>query len=222
MSEVQESNIAVCFRNIHTIITRGVSVSMESVSAVILNGFQDEGRRKGLFNYIRALSAVLISHHLTEDKFAFPYFRDKMPEAPFDDLTEWHQEMERILGEIKLAVDNCEKNDQLEANLKNLEKSLTRLNEEWQPHIQVETDEFISKADALLPVEEQRKFIQQFAEFGQKLAIPPALTVPFMLYNLPAEDRNIFSEWMPAEVLQNLVPVVWKEEWASMTPFLLA
>jgi hypothetical protein len=43
-----------------------------------------------------------------------------------------------------------------------------------------------------------------------------------MLYNLPVEDRKVFSQGIPAEVLQNLVPVVWKEKWESMTPFLLA
>jgi hemerythrin-like domain-containing protein len=222
MSEPQESNIAVSFRNIHDIITRGVRVSIESVQGVIHHDFKAAGRREGLFNYIRALSSVLISHHLSEDDMAFPYFRDRMPDAPFDDLTEWHQEMERILNEIKLAVEKCEKNDQLETNLRNLENALIRLNGEWQPHIQVEKDEFVSKADALIPVEEQLRFVKQFAEYGQKLAHPPYLAVPFMLYNLPVEDRLVFSQWMPAEVIQNLVPVVWKEKWASMTPYLLA
>jgi hypothetical protein len=127
-----------------------------------------------------------------------------------------------MLDEIKLAVEECQRSDQLEAGLRKLEDALTRLNESWQPHIQMETDEFIAKADALIPVEEQLRLTRLFAEHGQKHAVPPYLTVPFLLYNLPEEDRKLFSQDMPAEVLQNLVPVVWKEKWASMTPYLLA
>jgi hypothetical protein len=42
-----------------------------------------------------------------------------------------------------------------------------------------------------------------------------------LLYNLHEQDRQVFSQGMPAEVLQNLVPIVWKDKWASMAPFLL-
>ena len=221
MSQSQASHIAVSFRNIHNIITRGLKVSIESVSGVIQHGFQDAGRREGLFNFIRALCSVLSSHHLTEDEIAFPYFREKMPEAPFDILVRGHQEIVEILGEIKLALDKCEKNDQLETNLKNLEEALVRLDDLWQPHIQMETVRFISKADALVPVEEQLRLVEQFAQHGVKLAVPATLTVPFLLYNLPLEDREVFSRGIPAEVLQHLVPVVWKAQWESMKPYLL-
>jgi hypothetical protein len=127
-----------------------------------------------------------------------------------------------ILDEINLAVDKSNNKGQLEIELRNIENALARLNEEWPYHIQPETDEFINKADALIPVEEQLRLVRLFAEHGLKNAVPHYLTVPFMLYNLPVEDRKVFSEGMPAEVIQNLVPVVWKEKWMSMTPFLLA
>jgi hypothetical protein len=45
--------------------------------------------------------------------------------------------------------------------------------------------------------------------------------VPFLLYNLPPEERAIFSQGMPPVVTQELVPVVWKEKWSPMKPFLL-
>jgi hypothetical protein len=32
----------------------------------------------------------------------------------------------------------------------------------------------------------------------------------------------VFSQGMPAEVVQYLVPVVWKEKWEPMQPYLLA
>jgi hemerythrin-like domain-containing protein len=221
MARSLETNIAVNFYNIHSIITRGLRVSLESVRGVIQDGFQDQGSREGLFNYIRALASVLNSHHLTEDEIAFPYFRDKLPDAPFDSLMAWHQKMVGILNEIKAAVEKCDKNDQLATNLRNLENALARLSKMWPPHIQVETNEFITKADALIPVEEQLRLVGLLAQHGQKLALPPYLTVPFMLFNLPVVDRQVFSQGMPAEVLEKLVPVVWKEKWESMAPFLL-
>ena len=222
MSKQQESNIAVSFLNIHSIITRALRVSIDSVRGFSQSGFKSEGSREGFFNYIRALASVINAHHLTEDEIAFPYFRDKLPEAPFDSLNATHQEMVHILDEIKLAVEKGEKNDQLETELRNLENALTRMNDMWHPHIQIETEQFINKADALIPVEEQLRLVRLFGEHGQKHAVPPYLTVPFMLYNLPVEDRKVFSQGMPAEVLQHLVPVVWKEKWQSMTPFFLA
>jgi hemerythrin-like domain-containing protein len=222
MSNQQESNVAVSFFNIHNIITRGLRVSLESVQEVIQRGFQDEESQEGFFNFIRALTSVMNAHHLTEDEIVFPYFRDKLPEAPFDSLTYYHHLMVLILDEINLAVGKCANKDQLETELMNIENALARLNEEWPYHIQPETDEFINKADALIPVEEQLRLVRLFAEHGLKNAVPHYLTIPFMLYNLPLEDRMIFSQEMPAEVIQNLVPVVWKEKWESMTPFLLA
>jgi hypothetical protein len=45
--------------------------------------------------------------------------------------------------------------------------------------------------------------------------------VPFILYNLSAEDRAIMAQQMPPAVSQELVPIVWKEQWAPMVPFLL-
>ena len=221
MSNQPESNVAISFLNIHSIITRGLRVSIESVQGFSQRGFKEEANREGFFNYIRALASVVNAHHLTEDEIAFPYFRDKLPGAPFDTLIENHQVMVQVLDEIKLAVERGENSDQLETELRNLESALTRLNDLWHPHIQIETDEIINKADALIPVEEQLRLVRLFGEHGQKNAVPPYLTVPFMLYNLDVEDRKVFSMGMPAEVLQNLVPVVWKEKWESMTPFLL-
>jgi hemerythrin-like domain-containing protein len=222
MSKQQGSTIAVSFFNIHNIITRSLKVSLENAQVILQGGFQDERTREGFFNYIRALTSVMTAHHLMEDEVAFPYFRDKLPDADFDDLTFWHHKMDEILDEINLAAEKLEKDDQLETEMRNIENALSRLNEGWPLHIQPETDDFISKADALVPVEEQLRLVRLFTEHSQKNAVPHYLTVPFMLYNLPVEDRKVFSQGMPAEVLQNLIPVVWKEKWDSMKPYLLA
>jgi len=221
MSEKQETNIAASFYKIHNIITRGLRVSLESTRGILQAGFQGERNREGFFNYIRSLTSVMNAHHLTEDDIAFPYFRDKLPEAPFDDWTYWHGKMSEDLDEINLAVEKCEKKDEFETELRNIENVLARLNEGWPYHIQPETDEFINKADALVPVEEQLRLVRQFSEYVLENANPPYLTVPFMLHNLPVEDRQVFSQWIPAEGILNLVPVAWKEKWSSMGPYLL-
>ena len=221
MSKSNESNVAISFQNIHNIITRGLKVSIESIQAALQQGFQDEGRREGFFNYTRALSSVLNAHHLSEDDIAFPYYRDKLPEVSFDRLTYFHRVMMRVLDEVNAAVEKCAKNGGPGNGLMSLKAPLIQLNEMWHPHIQFETSGFISKADALITVEEQLKLVGQMAEHDLKIAVPHPLTVPFMLYNLPEEDRAVFSQGIPVEVVQKFVPVTWKEQWESMTPYLL-
>jgi hemerythrin-like domain-containing protein len=222
MSNQPETNIAISFFNIHNIITRGLRVSLESVQRVLQREIRSEESREGFFNFIRALTSVMNAHHQTEDEIVFPYFRELLPEASFDSLTYWHHEMSLTLDKINLSLDKCANKDQLETELKNIENALARLNEDWPFHIQPETDDFINYTDALVPVEEQLRLVKLFAQHGQKNALPLYLTVPFSLYNLPPEDRLVFSQGMPAEVVQNLVPVVWEEKWSSMKPYLLA
>jgi hypothetical protein len=177
--------------------------------------------REGFFNYIRALTSVLHAHHLTEDELAFPYFRQLLPQAHFDILIDWHKELAQILDEIKLTAEKVEKNDHPEIEIKNLENALIRLRESWLPHIQMETDAFIRKADSLISVDERLRLVRSFAEHGQKHSVPPFLTVPFLIYNLSEPDRKIFTQDMPPEVLEHLVPIVWKVQWESMKPFFL-
>jgi len=52
-------------------------------------------------------------------------------------------------------------------------------------------------------------------------AAPDLVALPFILYNLSVEDREIMAQHMPPVVIQELVPVVWKEHWEPMKPFLL-
>ena len=132
-----------------------------------------------------------------------------------------HQQMVRILDELNLALGQCEKEKNTETEIGKLLNSLIRLNEMWLPHIQMEKDEFLMRADPLISPNEQLRLVTSYSEHGQKLAGPPFLTVPFLLYNLPLEDRIQFSQEMPAEVLEHLVPVVWKDQWQSMLPYFL-
>jgi hemerythrin-like domain-containing protein len=221
MAQPRPAHVATSFFNIHNIITRGLRVSIEGVQTGRQQGFPDEKNREGLFHYIGALCSVLNAHHLTEEEIAFPYFQEILPNAPYAALIFWHQKMLEVLDEIQQALDQCRKVDQLEANLGILENALTRLNDMWRPHIQSEMDQFFAKADALISVEEQLRLVGLFSEHDLKIAVPHPLTIPFMLYNLPPQDRPVFAQGIPAEIVQNHVPNTWKAQWEPMTPFLL-
>ena len=221
MTQQKESYIAVNLGAIHNVITRGLKVSIESVQGPAQRELEDEGRRAGFFNYVRTLVSVFTAHHVTEDEVAFPYFRDKLLGAPFDLLIAQHQEMIPILEEIKSAVERCEQEGRVGAGLRDLEAALGRVNDMWHPHIQIEQEHLIEKADALLPVEEQLGLVKLFREYSKQHSGPAYLAAPFILYNLAVEERERFAKEMPIEVTGHLVPVVWKEQWASMAPFLL-
>ena len=92
----------------------------------------------------------------------------------------------------------------------------------WRPHIQIEEQHFDLKlVGELLPAEEHLRLLKSIAEFSQANSGPPYLTIPFILHNLASEARAVLAKSMPAEVIEQLVPVVWKEQWQSMKPFLL-
>ena len=74
----------------------------------------------------------------------------------------------------------------------------------------------------LLAPEEHTRLSGLFAEHGRKHMSPDYLIVPFLLYNLPPEERAIFARTMPLILTRLLVPLVWKKKWAPMLPFLLS
>lgn len=218
----QKSNsIAIVFTLIHDIISRGLKISLQNIEHFSSLDSVDNESLEGLLNYIRALTSVVYAHHLTEDELAFPYFKELLPEAPFDELSKWHQVMVGVLNEINSALAASEKSGFRNVEIEALKDPMTRFIEMWHPHIQIEADEFFNKADAVISTEEQLRLVKAMGEHGQRLSTPPFLTVPFLLYNLPVEDRLVFSKDMPAEVLEHLVPVVWKDQWESMKPYLL-
>jgi hemerythrin-like domain-containing protein len=222
MSNPEKSIVTASLLNTHKIITRGLSVSIETCRELIKSDFKLDGQREGFFTYVRTLVSTIHAHHLTEDEVAFPYFRDKIPDAPFDMLSQEHQAMVRILDEISAALEKCENDEQFEVNLNALEAALTRLNHLWHAHINVEEDVFTKKAGTVMPaITEQIRLVSLFTEHSQKYSGPAYLAIPFMLYNLPEAERKTFSGDLPIEIVQNLVPKAWKEKWEPMRPFLL-
>jgi hypothetical protein len=64
-------------------------------------------------------------------------------------------------------------------------------------------------------------FDELMTEHSQQHLQSPFLGIPFVLYNLPADERAIMTAMMPPAVTQQLVPVDWKQMWAPMQLFLL-
>ena len=221
MSQLNPPNIAADLIRIHSVVTRGLSVSLERGQTFAGDGFPDASTREGFVDYVQSLVSVLHAHHLGEDELAFPYLRDLLPGAPFDLLSEQHQQMVPILDEITAANEAVAAEPEGQS-VNALNRALTQVDELWHPHIQIEEEEFtVERGAELISVDEHIRLAQLFAKLSQEHAQPDYLVVPFILYNLAPEDRAIMAGSMPPVVTQELVPRAWKEKWAPMQPFLL-
>jgi len=216
-----EMIIADSLKTIHQVISRGIDVSIEYLPGFIQDGFKDGGIRRGYLDYVRALASIINAHHLTEDEIAFPTFRDKLPNTHFNWLDEDHHLIAGFLDELKPFMEKLDAGDLSRATLESLQAVLLKISDRWYQHIDLEVTEFIDLVDALATREEQLDLIKRFAEHGVKLSVPHPLTVAFILYNLPKAERAAFTINFPPEILNHMVPYVWKEQWEPMIPFFL-
>ena len=220
---MNQPNIGADTIRIHRVITRGLDVAIERSQAYAQEGFPDATTRTGFVCYVRSLVSVLDAHHLTEDELVFPYLQGKLPGAPYDLLTAQHRDMEQVLEKIKPEVDAVAVDKRPGPALEALNSALRSIADIWHPHIQLEEEHFdVDELAALIEPEEHVRLGQMFGKHGMEHMGPDYLVVPFVLYNLSTEDRAIMSQVMPPVVIQQLVPIEWKEKWAPMLPFLLA
>ena len=214
MSDKPQPNIGVDLQRIHRVITRGLAVSQEHCQAFVEGGFPDDATREGFWKYCHGLEANAHAHHTAEDDLFFPYLRQRLAAVDFDELTAEHQEMHAILAEIRAAREA--------GSLADMGRALSRMADLWHPHIEKEETGFSPEIAAeIMTVPEHIEMAQKAGALSQEHAQPAPLAVPFLLYNLEADDRAHFMAVLPPEVTQQLVPVVWKDEWAPMKPFLL-
>jgi hemerythrin-like domain-containing protein len=214
--------VAADMLRIHRAITRGLQVTLERSEAFNQAGFPDKQTQLGFSCYVRSFANLLHSHHLTEEELAFPYFAVKIPDEPYDTFLFEHSEMAGFVYEIRSLTGLKEEallpNKALEA----INCAATGICGIWYSHIIKEEKIFDpERINKLIDTPEQIKMGRMFAEHNQKHTAPDYLSVPFLLYNLQHEDRQMISQLLPSEVTQQLVPVVWKEKWAPMKPFLL-
>jgi hemerythrin-like domain-containing protein len=222
MSEAYRPNVARSLLRVHMAITRALDVIIDRSRSFAEQGFVGASLRAGFASYVSSLASFLSAHHLSEDELAFPYFRGKMPEAPFDSLMAQHKQMLPLLDEIEAAAQGIAADIEVSEPLSSLDQATSQLREMWRPHIGIEETYYVpEKMDALLDLEEQARLIKLFAQYSQEHSGPDYLVMPFFLFNLPAQERALLSHEVPEIVTQQLVPVVWKEKWAPMAPFLL-
>ncbi len=215
-------NIGVGLLLVHTVVSRGMKVAEEQGRRFAREDYPDATTREGFVSYVRTFISVLDAHHLVEEELAFPRLRDKFPDAPYDLLLAQHQGLVGILAEVRAALEGVADGERPGKSLNELTDALGRIALLWHPHRQLEEEHFtVEKAQALLSAAEQIELTRLFAEYEQQHATPDYLVVPFMLYNLPPTERSIFARELPPVVTDQLVPVVWREEWEPMRPFLL-
>jgi len=222
MSNENPPNIGEDYIRFHKVMTRGLAVSLQNVDEFLNRGALETQNREGFLKYVHSFSSVLNGHHLVEDEKIFPYFRDKLPEVPYERLVSEHRIFKSGLQEINTGLNNLKAvNDELES-LKLLKSGLGKIDQIWSLHIQIENSQLYGRVGSLkIDSEEMLRIQKEFVEFFQEHTGPEYLVGPFVLYNLSPEDRAIAAQGLPDIVTKQLVPIEWKDKWAPMKPFLL-
>jgi hemerythrin-like domain-containing protein len=222
MSETNQPNVAADLKRIHAVITRGLAVTIEKSQLFAEQGIPDSGTGQGFSAYVRSLESILQAHHHAEDEIAFPYFRELLPEAPYGALMQEHGAMEPLLNRLPALVEEIDSAADPRDSLSGLQSILEELSALWNVHISREEGAFdIETVGTLLEPDEHLRVSRMLAEHSMQNAGPDFWVVPFILYNLPADEREIMARGMPPVVTQELVPIAWKDKWGPMKPFLL-
>ena len=61
-----------------------------------------------------------------------------------------------------------------------------------------------------------RKMAHRFADHRRQHSQPPQLVIPFILYNLPPDERKIMESLIPVLLIRLIMPVFWKKKWQPM------
>ncbi|MGZ7108511.1 MAG: hemerythrin domain-containing protein [Methanobacterium sp.] len=222
MMDENQGDVGTDMIRFHRIITRSLEVNIQNVNRYLEIGAIEESDEEGFLKYVQSFSTVLDAHHLLENEKIFPYFKDKLPDAPYDRLMDQHKLVKESLSQINGGINNLKsKVDELDSiNL--LKTGFREIDKIWHPHIRIEEEHIYEHIGSLnLSPEETNRLREEYTQFFGEHVSPPFLVMPFVLYNLSPEDRAIVSQRFPEIVTKKLVPIDWKDEWASMQPFLL-
>ncbi len=222
MPEITPVNLARDLLIIHRIATRAIQVGLDHSRRFADSGFPDGSMREGFYNYVRSMSTLLHSHHTGEDHITFPELRVRVPTAPVDQLCEEHEQMQAVLSQIDILLDGAADGQNDRESLSGISAQMEQLSAIWARHIPLEEEVLTAKKiRAVFKEYEEAEMGRKLSEHGLQTSQPDYLLMPFMLYNLSPEDREQWSKLLPPVVTQQLVPIVWKDKWTSMEPFLL-
>lgn len=217
MSAETARNIGSDLIRVHKVISRAITIS----SQYSQSPGPEPVLREGFRSYERALGIFLNSHHVGEDDIAFPYIEKKAPNAAFNQLREEHRQIVVLLNAVNDWV-NKDGAAWEAASLAKLNKTITDLKKIWYQHIALEEQMIGPEGiERLLTAEENAQLGEQIGIYAQQYSQPAELVLPFMLLNMPPEDRAIMVQGMPPTIMEQLIPHAWKATWAPMQPFLL-
>ncbi len=206
---------------IHKVITRGLVVGLSRGKDHLQSSGTSPVNLSGYAIYIHSFTQVLDAHHRSEDVIAFPAFRPLIPSAPYPRLAGDHQHIEMILANAPALITALSKDDSGDA-LSQVIKILEEINEVWATHIGIEEDYFSQQAvDAVMTPEEQARISAAAGQHSQEHSGPPYWVLPFVLFNLDKQERAVMAASFPPNVVNELVPKVWKDQWVPMKPYLL-
>jgi hemerythrin-like domain-containing protein len=207
---------------IHKTITRGLSTAISRGTEFLRSGFPEQTVWEGYLDFVRSLATVLDSHHATEDEIIFPSIVSKMPEVPYARLMADHRKIASLLDKVNAKITSLSSGSTAD-DLKSMIDIWQEIFSMWNPHIQIEEQEF---AEDILMVTvnqpEQKRIMNAISKHNQEHALPPELIIPFVLFNLEGADRALMSATFPQTIIDDLIPKVWKGRWAPMQPFLLS
>lgn len=224
MSELPPLTVAGDLSRIHQVITRGLRVSIEQCHQLAASGSSPELKKQivGLQCYVTALLQLLESHHRIEDDLVFPYFQQKLSSLPVAEMDSQHQALIPLLeklAELLSAMDEALQNSLFYGTLAETLEAIESL---WEPHYELEeaylNEENISQ---VIDSAEQERLCHLYAATSKHHITADYLVLPFILYNLPIQDRQIFAQAFPPQVTEKLIPEDWYPRWQVMAPFLL-
>jgi hemerythrin-like domain-containing protein len=210
------SPVAGGLLRIHKIISRGLSISIRKCDEYLAKHGIPSGEWTGFSMYLSTLKRVTHSHHLSEDDIVFPYFKN-LVDAPYDRLKDDHNDMARILEALDQSILEVSS-----GGIGKLREVLDEFDKLWEPHIKIEEENFTSeKLNAVIGMKEQLTLAEKLGEHGINNTGPGPLALPFLFYNLEGKEREDFMKPIPWIVKKVLVPIIWRNQWKPMSPFLL-
>jgi hypothetical protein len=222
MVETEKPNVGADLLRIHRVITRGIEVSAQRSAEFTRDGFSSVAIQEGFLIYLQAMGGVLDAHHLGEDEVMFPYFREKIPDAPYDKLMADHRAIVGVLERLRKAGGAVASSAGSADSLQALSGVLATLSALWRPHIGIEESLWSPEVIAArMSEEENLQLGQKIGDDSRQHLHSPQVEIPFILYNLEPEDRAGMAQAMPPVVTQQLVPLAWRDQWSPMKPFLL-
>ncbi len=133
-------------------------------------------------------------------------------------LKEQHKKLHPI---IKKLYNQINISNHSISNYKKIKDLINQINILWLKHINEEEKQIELEIEPKLSLNEQLQLTEKLSKHGQSMSKPAHLILPFLIYNLERNKREKFTDDMPLILKNFLVPLVWKNKWKNMQPFLL-